>query len=43
MLLLDPGAGALALIFVIGAYVIMYGVLLVSFSLRLREHAHATV
>jgi uncharacterized membrane protein HdeD (DUF308 family) len=43
MLLLQPGAGALALIFVIGAYAFLYGILLVSFALRLRRHAHATV
>ena len=36
-----PGAGALALIFVIGAYAIFYGILLVLFSLRLRKHSHA--
>src|SRR5262245_832422 len=41
MVVFAPGAGALALIFVIGAYVFLYGVLLLSFSLRLRKHAHA--
>ena len=41
MLLIDPGPGALALIFVIGAYAFLHGILLVSFSLRLRKHAHA--
>lgn len=42
VMLAMPGAGALALIFVIGAYAIVYGVLLVSFSLRLRRHSHAS-
>jgi uncharacterized membrane protein HdeD (DUF308 family) len=37
-----PGAGALALVVVIAAYAIAYGVMLVMFSLRLRNHSHAT-
>ena len=37
--LLRPGAGAIALVFVIGTYAILYGILLVLFSLRLRKHA----
>ena len=41
VLLAQPGAGALALIFVIGAYAIIYGILLVAFALRLRKHTHA--
>jgi len=40
VLVAQPGAGALALVLVIGAYAIVYGILLVSFSLRLRRHAH---
>jgi uncharacterized membrane protein HdeD (DUF308 family) len=40
ILFLYPGGGALALILAIGAYAIVYGVLLVSFSLRLRRHSH---
>jgi uncharacterized membrane protein HdeD (DUF308 family) len=36
-----PGAGALALIFVIGAYAIAEGILLVGLALRLRKHKHA--
>ena len=39
LLLMQPGAGALALVFVIGSYAILYGILLISFSLRLRAHA----
>lgn len=41
VLLTQPGAGALALIFVIGAYAIAYGVLLVVLAFRLRKHARA--
>jgi uncharacterized membrane protein HdeD (DUF308 family) len=37
LLLWRPGSGALALIFVIGAYAILYGILLVSFGLWLRR------
>ena len=36
--LVAPGAGALALIWVIGAYSVAFGILLVGFSLRLRKH-----
>ena len=39
LLFLQPGAGALASIFVIGAFAIAYGVAMVLFSLRLRRHA----
>jgi uncharacterized membrane protein HdeD (DUF308 family) len=41
LLLARPGVGALAMIFAIGAYAIVGGVLTVAFSLRLRRHAHA--
>lgn len=34
-----PGAGALAMVLVIGSFAIMYGVLLVFFALKLRQHA----
>lgn len=40
-LLAWPGTGALAMAFVIGTFAIMYGVLLISFALRLRKIAHA--
>jgi uncharacterized membrane protein HdeD (DUF308 family) len=40
--LIRPGAGALALLWVIGFYAIAAGVLLVAFALRLRKHAQAT-
>jgi uncharacterized membrane protein HdeD (DUF308 family) len=36
-----PGAGALALVWVIGAYSLVFGILLVGLSLRLRKHRHA--
>lgn len=39
MLAIKPGAGALALVFVIASYAILEGVLLVLLSLRLRHHA----
>jgi uncharacterized membrane protein HdeD (DUF308 family) len=41
LMLAWPGAGALALIFVIGAYAIAEGILLVGLALRLRKHKHA--
>ena len=36
-----PGAGALALIWVIGIYAIVEGVLFVALAFRLKKHAHA--
>jgi uncharacterized membrane protein HdeD (DUF308 family) len=36
-----PGVGALTFIWVIGAYSIIFGVMLVGLSLRLRKHVHA--
>ena len=42
MIALRPGAGALALVFVIGTFAIIYGVMLVAFALRLRQHAPET-
>jgi uncharacterized membrane protein HdeD (DUF308 family) len=42
MIAIQPGAGALALVFVIGSFAILYGILLVAFSLRLRTHLHAS-
>ena len=41
MVLIAPGTGALALIWVIGAYSIVFGAMLVGLSLRLRKHRHA--
>jgi len=41
VMLFMPGAGALALVWVIGAYSIIFGALLVGFALRLRRHSHA--
>jgi uncharacterized membrane protein HdeD (DUF308 family) len=41
ILVVQPGTGALALLYVIGFYAILYGILLVGFSLRLRRHSPA--
>jgi len=41
MVLIMPGAGALALIWVIGAYAIVFGGLLVGFAFRIKKHSHA--
>jgi uncharacterized membrane protein HdeD (DUF308 family) len=41
VVLIAPGAGALGLIWVIGAYSIVFGALLVGLALRLRRHRHA--
>jgi uncharacterized membrane protein HdeD (DUF308 family) len=38
-----PGAGAIAMVLVIGAFAIMYGALLVAFSFRLRRHAEVRI
>lgn len=43
LLALWPGAGALAMVLVIGSFAIMYGVLLVFFALRLRRHAEVRI
>jgi uncharacterized membrane protein HdeD (DUF308 family) len=40
ILLTQPRVGALALLYVIGSYAVLYGVLLVWFSIRLRRHSH---
>jgi uncharacterized membrane protein HdeD (DUF308 family) len=37
-----PGAGALALIWVIAIYAIIFGLLMIALALRLRKHSHAT-
>ena len=39
LLFAQPGAGALAVLFIIGVYAILYGLLLVFFALRLRAHS----
>lgn len=38
-----PGAGALGVAFAIGAFAIVYGLLLISFSLRLKKHAEVKI
>ena len=40
VILIAPGAGALALVWAIAAYSIVFGLLLVAFSLRVRTHRH---
>ena len=39
IVLVAPGAGALGVLFVIGIYAIIYGVMLIGFAFRLRKHA----
>jgi uncharacterized membrane protein HdeD (DUF308 family) len=39
--LVAPGAGALALVWVIGFYAVIEGVLFVAFAFRLKKHVHA--
>jgi uncharacterized membrane protein HdeD (DUF308 family) len=39
-MMLAPGAGALALVWVIGAYSVIMGVIFVALALRLRKHTH---
>jgi uncharacterized membrane protein HdeD (DUF308 family) len=39
IVLVAPGAGALGVLFVIGIYAILYGVILIGFAFRLRKHA----
>jgi uncharacterized membrane protein HdeD (DUF308 family) len=41
-LLVQPAAGAIALIYVIGAYAILYGILLAMLSLRLRAYSRTS-
>jgi len=43
ILVAQPGTGALALLYVIGFYAILWGILLVVLSLRLRNHSHAAI
>jgi uncharacterized membrane protein HdeD (DUF308 family) len=40
IIIVQPGAGALGLLFVIGAYAVIYGVILIGLALRLRSHSH---
>jgi uncharacterized membrane protein HdeD (DUF308 family) len=41
IVLLAPAAGALGLVWAIGAYSVAFGIMLVVFSLRLRSHRGA--
>ena len=40
-MMLAPGAGALALVWVIGTYAVIIGVVFVALALRLKKHTHA--
>jgi len=39
LMIINPGAGAMAVLWVIGVFAIAYGVMLVGLALRLRKHA----
>jgi uncharacterized membrane protein HdeD (DUF308 family) len=41
LMLWNPGAGALAVIWVIASYAIVFGILLIALGLRLKGHARA--
>jgi uncharacterized membrane protein HdeD (DUF308 family) len=40
-MMLAPGAGALALVWVIGTYAVILGALFVALALRLKKHTHS--
>jgi uncharacterized membrane protein HdeD (DUF308 family) len=40
LMLINPGAGALAVIWVIGAYAVLFGVLLIALGIKLRSRTH---
>ena len=40
LMLINPGAGALAVIWVIGAYAVVFGVLLIALGIKLRSRTH---
>jgi len=42
IVLIAPGAGALGLVWAIAAYSIVFGILFVALSLRLRKHSHGS-
>lgn len=39
ILIVSPGAGALGLLFVIGVYAVIHGIVLITLAMRLRRHA----
>jgi len=43
VLLIAPGAGALAVIFLIGAYAVVFGLALLGLAWRLREHHQTAI
>jgi uncharacterized membrane protein HdeD (DUF308 family) len=42
IVLIAPGAGALGLIWAIGSYSIVFGILFITLALRLRKHSRPT-
>jgi uncharacterized membrane protein HdeD (DUF308 family) len=40
-MMLEPGAGAVALVWIIGAYSVIMGVIFVALAFRLRKHTHS--
>jgi uncharacterized membrane protein HdeD (DUF308 family) len=43
LLIAQPGAGAVAVLFIIGIYAVLYGLLLVFLAMRLRRHSRVAV
>ena len=43
LLIAQPGAGAVAVLFIIGIYAVLYGLLMVFLAMRLRKHSHAAM
>lgn len=43
LLIAQPGAGAVAVLFIIGIYAVLYGLLLVFLAMRLRKHSRVAV
>ena len=39
VMIMSPGAGALGLLFVIGVYAVIHGIMLITLAMRLRRHA----
>jgi uncharacterized membrane protein HdeD (DUF308 family) len=43
LLIAQPGAGAVAVLFIIGIYAVLYGLLMVFLAMRLRQHSRVAV
>jgi uncharacterized membrane protein HdeD (DUF308 family) len=39
ILIVNPGAGAMGVLFVIGVYAVIHGIILITLAMRLRRHA----